>query len=309
VRPYRIEAVVFAFSLLPLIIRRRPNVVYLSEWDTARALAALRPLTRQRFMLLLSNGTLAYEGFDHLDRVQDLTPLARQFVLDRGADPGRHVVLPLGFQIPPQRRPISSDEKRTLRSRLGLPTDRMIVLSASALNRYHKRLDYVIEEVASIPEQRPFLVLAGQPEEETPGLRSLARDRLGAGHSIRTVAASEMPDLYRASDVFVLASLWEGLPRALIEASAYGLPCLTHDYAIASFALGPHGLAADLRERGALARLVTTLGEADFSAQRQAERHRYAYEHFSWDRLAGRYVELMREVAGCDAPAGKLASE
>src|SRR5207244_3262134 len=102
----------------------------------------------------------------------------------------------------------SDAERAARRERLRLPADRTIVLSVAALNRYHKRLDYLIEEVASLPEPRPFLLMAGQEEEETPGLRSLARERLGEdGHGFRSVPASEVADLYRASDVFVLASL------------------------------------------------------------------------------------------------------
>jgi glycosyltransferase involved in cell wall biosynthesis len=273
--------------------------VFLSEWDTARVLARSRSLLHQQFKLVLSNGTLAGDGFDHLDRVQDLTPAANEYVLARGADPRRHVVLPLGFHIPPRLEWLDDAERRALRARLGLPPDATIVVSVAALNRYHKRLDYLIEEVASLPEPRPFLLLVGQPEEETPGLRRLARERLGEeGHSIRTVPPPEVGDHVRAADMFVLASTFEGLPRALVEASALGLPCLVHDYAVTEFALGPLRHAADLEDRGALADLIAGVSASDRSSERAAERHRYAYEHFSWDRLRPRYVELLLDVAG-----------
>ncbi len=298
-RSFRIEAFAFGLTLQPLLARRRPDVVFLSEWDTARVLAASRSLLRQRFKLVLSNGTLAGEGFDHLDRVQDLTPAAHEYVLARGADPRRHVVLPLGFDIPPQLVWPSDEQRRALRARLGLPPDATIVVSVAALNRYHKRLDYLIEEIASLPEPRPFLLLVGQQEEETPGLRTLARERLGEdGHSIRTVAPPEVADHVRAADMFVLASTFEGLPRALVEASALGLPCLVHDYAVTEFALGPLRHAADLRQPGALAGLVAGVSPSDREGDRAAERHRYAYENFSWDRLRPRYVELLLDVAG-----------
>jgi glycosyltransferase involved in cell wall biosynthesis len=301
IRPFRLEALAFGLSLQPILAHRKPDVVYLSEWDTARLLARTRRLARQHFKLVLSNGTLAAEGFDHLDRVQDLTPAANEFVLGRGADPHRHTVLPLGFHIPPQLDPLSDADTRSLRARLDLPPDRRIVISVAALNRYHKRLDYLIEELASIPEPRPFLLLAGQPEEETPGLRELALRRLGEhGHSIRTVPAAEVADLCRASDAFVLASNFEGLPRALVEASALGLPCLVHSYPVTEFAVGPYGYFADLGNAGALAGLISGLSDSDFAAERAVERHGYAYEHFSWDRLRPRYVEMLREVAGCE---------
>ena len=298
VRPFRIEALSFAVSLQPLLWARRPDVVFLSEWDTARGLSVMRSLTRQRFKMVLSNGTLAAEGFDHLDCVQDLTAAAREYVLARGADPGRHVVLPLGFDIEPEFSPLAPAERDALRERLDLPRDRRIVVSVAAFNRYHKRIDYLIEEVASLPEPRPFLLLLGQPEEETEDLKSLARELLGEGnYSFRTVPARLVADHSRASDVFVLASLYEGLPRALIEASALGLPCLTHEYPVTEYALGPHGFHADFTQRGVLARLVSGLADEDLDPDRAIERHRFAYEHFSWDRLRPRYVELLRDVA------------
>jgi glycosyltransferase involved in cell wall biosynthesis len=296
-RPFRIEALSLAISLLPLIAARVPDVVYMSEWDTARALAVVRSVLRQQFKLLLCNGTFAAGGFDHLDRVQDLTPAAREYVIRRGADPRRHVVLPLGFRMPARLAPLTADDRAALRRRLGLPVDRKIVISVAALNRHHKRLDYVIEEIASIRSNRPFLLLAGQPEEETPGLRALAAEHLHEDHEIRTVPADRVGELCLASDAFVLASFYEGLPRALVEASALGLPCLTHAYPIPEFVLGPYGYSADLRERGALARLIDGVSEADLAFDRRALRHGYAYERFSWDRLAPRYVELLRDVA------------
>jgi 1,2-diacylglycerol 3-alpha-glucosyltransferase len=295
---FRFEHVAFAFSLQPVLARARPEVVYLSEWHTALLLAHFKRLTRQRFKLVLSNGTMALTGFDHLDRVQELTPAALEAVLARGADPARHTMLPLGFPIEPAFNPVGDEERAALRERLDLPGDRRVLISSAALNRHHKRIDYLIEDVARLPEpDRPFVLMAGQVEAETDGLRELARERLGeAGFSMRTVPQAQVVDLCRASDAFVLASLGEGLPRALIEGMIHGLPCLTHDYGVSRFALGNHGRFADFSKPGGLAGLLaTTEGERDPAAA--AARHEFAYETFSWDRLRPAYVELLRDVA------------
>jgi glycosyltransferase involved in cell wall biosynthesis len=292
------EQLAFAISLQPVLLSRRPDVVYFSEWHTGRALALLRSATGRSYRLVLCNGTMAVEGFEHLDHVQELTPAALDVVLERGADPARHAVLPLGFDIDPSYTPVSRDERLALRRRLGLPTDRAVVLSVAALNDHHKRLRYLIEEIAALPEPRPFLLLAGQPEDETPAIRSLAHERLGPdSHSIRTVPHSEVADLYRAADVFVLASLGEGLPRALIEAMSHGLPCFTHAYGVPEFVLGEHARMADLTEAGALAQLLSGAIGNDTAPDRADARHRFAYERFSWDVLRPRYVALFTRVA------------
>jgi glycosyltransferase involved in cell wall biosynthesis len=185
-----------------------------------------------------------------------------------------------------------------LRRRLGLPVDRPVVLSLAALNRSHKRLDYLIDEVAQMPAPRPFLVLAGQAEPETPPIRAQAARMLGPdGYSIRTVPQAEVQALLAAADVFVLPSLGEGLPRALIEALSAGLPCVAHDYAVTRFALGEHGELADLSRRGALAARLEELVRRPLDAAAAERRRRYAFEMFSWTRLRRRYVELLRGAA------------
>lgn len=289
--------------LQPLLRRHRPDLVYLSEWDTARVLAAVRRLTRQRFKLLLCNGGFASTGFEFLDHVQELTPAARDHVLARGAEPWRHTVLPLGFEIPPMFEPMLSADRAALRAKLGLPSDRRILVSVAALNRSHKRLDCLIEELAAVPSPRPFALLVGEPDEETPALRSLAMERLGAdGHEFRTVSAEEVPDHLRASDLFVLSSLAEMQGRAVVEAMTQGLPCLVHDSPVLRFAVGEHGMVADFEVKGSLTRLLQALDADELADPGAAEaRHRYAYEQFGWQRLRPRYVELMRRVA---APAG-----
>ena len=290
------EHLTFSLSLVPLLQARRPDVVYFSEWHVGRALALWCAATRQSFRLVLCNGTSSPGPYDHLDLVQQLTPGALQWVLDRGADPERNVMLPYGFHIPPSLEPLGADDRRALRTRLGLPVARRVVISVAALNR-QKRIDYLIEEIAAMPEPRPFLLLLGQAEDETPPLRALAEARLGPeGYSMRTVPRPEVAEHVKASDVFVLGSLWEALPLALVEAMAHGLPCIGHAYPIVEDVLGGHGYTADLEQPGALRPLIAGIDGSELAPQRAVERHRSAYERFSWDALRPRYVELFRRA-------------
>ncbi len=299
-RPFRIEAFVFGVTLQPLLLARRPDVVYVSEWDTARVLARIRALTRMRFKLLFCNGGFASDGFDRFDHIQELTPGGRDYVLTRGADPAKHTVLPMGIAIE-RELPIDSAARRaSLRARLGLPRERTILVSVAALNRTQKRLDYLIDELASLPQPRPFLLLDGQAEEETASLRQLADQRLGPGeYEIRTSPSAQLPDVLRACDVFVLASLAETQARALIEAMGQGLPCIAHDSPVTRFALGDHGFFGDFVVPGAI-----TLALAEYessSAEELSARvragHAHVYERFSWERLRPRYVEFLAGVA------------
>jgi glycosyltransferase involved in cell wall biosynthesis len=50
-----------------------------------------------------------------------------------------------------------------------------------------------------------------------------------------------MPDLYRCMDVFVLTSLFEMMPIALLEALASGLPCLVNRHPVLEWMVGTGG--------------------------------------------------------------------
>lgn len=291
--PFVAEHVAFGVRLAPALIADPPDVVYFSEWHLGRVLAGLRRASRGRFALVMSNGSLVAGPYDHLDHVQQLAPGAIDYTVAAGQRREIQTELPLGVAI--HHQPLQVDQD-ALRSRLDLPARRRIVLSAGALN-HQKRIDYLIEEVASAPEPRPFLLLLGAEERETPALRALAQRRLGPdGHRMLTVPKTSMPDYYLASDAFVLASLWESFGRVLVEAQAHGLPCLAHDYPVMRWVLGAEGEVADLSRRGAVAGWLSALADSSSDSEARSRRHRSAYDRFSWDVLTPRYVEMLRSV-------------
>jgi len=297
IEPFVVEHLAFAVALIPVLMRRRPDVVYFSEWHVGRVLGAWRRVSGQRVALVFCNGALAPGGYGRLDLVQQLVPGAIEYTAAHGEPTHNQKLLPLGAAIEQSRRMLSDAERANLRAALGLPVDRLIVVSAGAINT-HKRMDYVVEELASMAKPRPFLLLLGQEEADTPAILRLAKERLGAeDYAIRTVAPERMADHYRASDAFVLASLWESFGRVLVEAQSHGLPCLAHDYPVMKWVLGEEGDTVDMRRAGSVAEWLRGLSGDDLSPARRRRRHRSAYERFSWDVLADRYAEMLRGVA------------
>jgi 1,2-diacylglycerol 3-alpha-glucosyltransferase len=273
------------------------SVVLMSDRYLARDLHAWRERSGAKFSLVLCNGGGDGPPFDFADRVLQPRPGLLEEALGAGEPADRHVLLPLGAQIDEEYTGLSADEVSALRVSLGLPADRQVVLSVAALT-LQKRLDYVIREVASMALPRPFLMLLGQRQGDTKAIQGLAEELLGPdGYAMRTVTPGEVPDYYRAADAFVFAPLHEGLGLVLVEALSHGLPCVAHDWDGARFALGEHGAVADLRPAGALGGLLEgALAEQADPSLREA-RHRDAYERFSWDRLADRYVDVLGECA------------
>jgi glycosyltransferase involved in cell wall biosynthesis len=291
-----LEQVLFAGGLLPALLAHEPEVVYFSEIVVGYVLRRLRRLTRGRYRLLFRNGKPMIGALPRWDHSQQLTPTHLALALEAG-QPADSMSLVLSACDVPPFSPVSDEERRALRARLALPAGRRIAISVATLNASHKRVDYLVREVGRLGEERPFLLLLGQRDGETPAIEELARSALGReDYAIRTVPAAEVRDHLRAADVNVLCSLSEGSPRTLMEALAEGKACVAHDMPESRFVLGDAGFFADLSGEGALRAPL----ERALAAAPDRERALRAYalaRRFSWETLTEEYVALIQRCA------------
>lgn len=301
--PYVVEQATLSASLLPHLSRIRPQVVYYCDPTIGRVLWHWRGLTDAPYRLLLHNGGPHPPPHRWCDHVQQLTPAAMVEAVAAGQSPARQTLLPCGVHIGPEPRPLSLSERASLRRDLALPADRPVVLSVGALNRAHKRMDYLITEVAALADLRPYLVMLGEPEQETPAVRAMAEALLGRdGFAMRTVRREEVDGYYRAADVFGLASLQEAFGLAYVEALAHGLPSVAHDQGVTRFVLGEQGLLTDLRRPGFLADALRTALSEDNGVAHRVRRHRWVRDRFGWDALLPEYVAMLTRLAAAAAP-------
>ncbi len=70
--------------------------------------------------------------------------------------------------------------REQLRQQFGFDKEDYIIICVAAWNRYQKRLDYLIKEVAGLRDPSIKLLLCGHPEAETKALKLLAAKELGA---------------------------------------------------------------------------------------------------------------------------------
>ena len=235
---YCAEQVSFFLSLVPKIYSRKPDIIYFSDFSLGNLLWRWRRLTKQKYKLLFSNGApmappFPFERWHHVHQV---TPIYLQLAIKGGFPAERQSMIPYGTHIGSRLQLVSSDERKTLRRKLELPDQRPLIISVAAINKYHKRMDYVVREVADLPEPRPYLLLLGQQEAESPEIIKLGKSLLGEKNfQVRTVNQHEVADYYKVANAFVLASLNEGFGRVFLEAMSHGLPCLTHDYEISRY--------------------------------------------------------------------------
>jgi 1,2-diacylglycerol 3-alpha-glucosyltransferase len=295
---YNIEQSTFAYSLLPYIHREDPDVIYFSDINFGHALWYWRRLTKKKYKLLFSNGTPLAPPFPRWDHIQQLTPVNYHLALSAGVSSEKQSLVPLGFHLPPQLQLLSSLERKALRSKLELPEDKAIVLSVGWIDKSHKRMDYLIREVASLNRPELYLLLLGHQDSASSEVTALGMQLLGAHNfQVRTVEPKEVPDYYKIVDIFALASLQEGFGRVYVEAMSHGLPCLAHDNEVTRFILGERGYLDNFEVEGNLANLILEVLSEGYNKYKCSLRHQSVYNRFSWKQLHSKYIEMIQRCA------------
>ena len=112
-----------------------------------------------------------YRGFDFIHQVN---PVEMDRAISSGVDPKRMMLLPYGVDTA-KFRPVAN---RTLQRRVGIPDESFLVLTVGA-HAAHKRLDYLVREMAGAGEEVNLLVAGQFADRETKSLKELADRMLG----------------------------------------------------------------------------------------------------------------------------------
>lgn len=177
-----------------------------------------------------------------------------------------------------------------------IPDDAYVVISVGTICYWHKRMDYVIEELAGLDDV--YLVIAGQSCGDTPAIQELGTRLLGDRIRFVTLPHDELATAYAAADLFVLGSLFEAFGIVYIEAMAMGLPviCTNHPNQIS---IVQEGVFIDMKQPGALRNVVKNRDLAALNAL--AKRARAIVEaEYDLTVLRERYIERYRSIA--DSP-------
>ena len=135
-------------------------------------------------------------------------------------------VIPNGFDT----KQLPADLDRTLlRSRFPQTEGKRVLAFLGRLDPYHKGLDLFLEGLAAAKTTQVCAVLIGPDwHNGRYRLEKIAKD-LGISDRVLfagSIYGAEKYQLLSGADIFVHTSRWEGLPLAVLEACAVGLPCL-----------------------------------------------------------------------------------
>ena len=226
-----------------------------------------------------------------------VSPDGAEAARDRGAPANRVVFVPNAIDT--ARFPVATaDERRAARAQLGLP-EHGVVLLHFGWDWHRKGGDLFLEAVRRLRADANGSVvgLVAGGEEEA---HALARElELGDGVAIRA-PAERVQTLYAAADVFVSSSRAEGMPFAVLEALASGLPVVaTRIPGHVALCDGVPSCRLTGFDPGEIAQAVRSLRDRDdarAAAERTAARARVVAEMDlrPWsERIAGMYERAL----------------
>lgn len=226
----------------------------------------------------------------HVSRAQEaealalgLGPVARSHVVINGIDVARV-----------QREALERNDARRC---LGLHPGMSVVGSLARLDEV-KRLNVLVRAVAQATQSRVTLVLVGGGPEEA-GLRGLVRT---LGLEGRVYLTGEIPDgarLLRAFDLYAAPSRKEGMPLAVVEAMALGLPVVASDIPAHREVLGPGYPAFLPNDPDLLARMIDRLLDDATARGTLGEQNRARAEKlFDAARMVNGVEAVYRAVLG-----------
>ncbi|MEK7526470.1 MAG: glycosyltransferase [Patescibacteria group bacterium] len=164
-----------------------------------------------------------------------------------------------------------------------------IILCVGALTK-SKNIDLVIQAVAKVKNASLLVVGDGYMREE---INFLGRNLLNHRFNLLTLPHSDMPQVYKAADVFVLTSSErEAFGIVYVEAMASNLPIVARDDDQRREIVGDAGvLVKDPHDINQLSLAIIKALDAhwDNKPKKQAQK-------FDWDKIAQQYEILFEEI-------------
>lgn len=182
-------------------------------------------------------------------------------LIERGVSADRVVVIPNGLDLDRGRAGPKLPSREEIRREWQISDDELVVGTVGRLAT-QKGIAYLVEAGRQVVARDPrvrFVQIGGGPlaQETRQWLESAGL----TGRFRHIESVREPMSLLPGMDIFVLASLWEGLPVALLEAMASGLPAVATRVSGNEDAIedGRSGVLVPPEDSGALANAILEL--------------------------------------------------
>ena len=281
----RIETQTFAYTALKPLLEGSFDIVHCLEHEVCNIIYDNRHLFGRPPKVVFSNGgAKPARELPRCDFVQEHTLHNLRFSARDKA-----FMIPHGVDLERFRPGIETE----FRARHGIPSNAFVVVSVGTICYWHKRMDYVIREVAMLPDA--YLVIVGQESADTPAIKQLGRELMGDRVVFATLPHDELPEAYAAADVFALGSLFETFGIVYIEAMAMGLPVVCTDH-INQRSIVKEGIFIDMKRPGSLADALRSVNRSTLDSLGEKGR-RIAERDYDLKVLKGQYISRYASIS------------
>ena len=178
------------------------------------------------------------------------------------------------------------------------PSDKIVGVVASFTPA--KALHLFLEAAAKIAREVPGVsfVMVGDGSLR-PELEAQA-ERLGISSALRMLGwRRDVPELLRTFDVFLLTSLWEGLPRSLVEAFLCGVPAVaSHVDGIGEIVQeGRNGFLVPANDTEAMTAAVVRLLKDEPLRKTMGEQALHSVDDYSVEKMLKDYSNLYENIS------------
>lgn len=303
------------YTQLPVMVEKhKADVVLFSSMVTA----ALAPLLRSRIsvpMVAINHGqdvTLpvgVYQWylpkvFGALDGVISVSTATREASLQRGLDPAKGLALPNGFSVPKSLvQPDRDGARAKLAALLGTNFDNRFILLTTGRLILRKGHAWFLNEVIDRIKSPISYVIIGDGLQ-MPAVRKAAT-QCGLSDNVFLMGrqSDQVLDLaYHAADLFVMPNIpvkgdMEGFGVVMLEANLAGTPVVASDLEGIKDVVenGRNGYRCEPVNADNFATTIDRVlgSELDSLAASCVD---YVYDRFTWDNVAGRYVQYLQSL-------------
>ncbi len=181
--------------------------------------------------LLFLNKMFEYYGLVFSDKIITNNSAARDEIL-KSLRERKNIDVQVLYNNIPLLNIREPEEFYQTRDKYGIPKNAKVLVTAGVLNQ-GKNIETLIKCVAKIEAKNVHVLIAGGSSTEADlrykdSLQELAR-KLGVNKRVMFTGwlkKEELWKIYLASDLFVMPSLSEGMPNALLEALGVSLACM-----------------------------------------------------------------------------------
>ena len=196
-------------------------------------------------------------------------------------------------------KPVEADERTGLRQSLNLPNGPLVVFTGRLVRE--KGVDVLINAWPQVQQQVPdaHLILVGEGDKRVELEAQVQKHALNANVHFLGGCDDVTPYLQTA-DAFVLPSYAEGLPVALLEAMACGLPCVATAVGGTTQLIkdGVTGRSVGAGDAAALASGIVEALTTPAAHKWGVQARQLIAEGYSLDAVAEKYITMYEAIIG-----------